>query len=62
MFKFHIGLAVPTKPECEHKEDDWANEPEESLLIIHFSKLEVQFHTNLPLDAVTRKVVLEYVG
>ena len=32
------------------------------MLVIHLSKLEVQFHTNLPLDAVTRKVVLEYVG
>ena len=59
---FHIFCAVFSKSKHENKEQKRTNEAKESLLVIHFSKLEIQFHTNLTLDAVPRKVLLQLVG
>ena len=59
---FHIFCAVFAKSKHENKEQKGTNETKESLLVIHFSKLEIQCHTNLTLDAVPRKVLLQLVG
>ena len=61
VFRFHIVGAVFPKSKDKDKEQKRPNCTKKPLLVVHFSELKVEFHTNLTLDTVPRKVFLQHV-